>query len=189
MSRIVFLLEEYSMKVLLEGLLTRLFPKMTFLFIHHEGKRDLEKSIPRKLKAWREPGVRFVVVRDNDGGDCTILKKRLVNMCSEAGRSDTLIRIAVQELEAWYFGDPKALAAAFGKPGLAALEKKRKYREPDAIAKPSVELERLVPSFQKVSGARLMARHLERKRNRSSSFRIFMKGLERLASEMGENCA
>ena len=68
MSRIVFLLEEDSMKVLLEGLLPRLFPGLSFLCLSHEGKQDLEKSIPRKLKAWREPGVRFVVVRDQDGG-------------------------------------------------------------------------------------------------------------------------
>ena len=56
MNRIVFLLEEYSMKVLLEGLLPRLFPELPFLCIPHQGKQDLEKSIPRKLRAWREPG-------------------------------------------------------------------------------------------------------------------------------------
>lgn len=56
MSRVVFLLEERSMKELLEGLLPRLFPGLPFLCIPHEGKRDLERSIPRKLRAWREPG-------------------------------------------------------------------------------------------------------------------------------------
>ena len=66
MNRIVFLLEEDSMKILLEGLLPRLFPGLQFLCIPHEGKQDLEKSIPRKLRAWREPGVRFSVVRPSD---------------------------------------------------------------------------------------------------------------------------
>ena len=70
MNRIVFLLEERSMKTLLEGLLPRLMPDKSFICIPHEGKQDLEKSIPRKLRAWHEPGARFVVVRDNDGGDC-----------------------------------------------------------------------------------------------------------------------
>ena len=78
MSRVVFLLEEYSMKVLLEGLLPRLFPGLLFLCVSHEGKQDLERSIPRKLKAWREPGVRFCVICDNDGGDCGALRNRLV---------------------------------------------------------------------------------------------------------------
>ena len=60
MSRVVFLLEEYSMKILLEALIPRLVPSLPFLCVPHEGKQDLEKSIPRKLRAWREPGVRFV---------------------------------------------------------------------------------------------------------------------------------
>ena len=28
---------------------------LSFLCVAHEGKQDLEKSIPRKLRAWREP--------------------------------------------------------------------------------------------------------------------------------------
>jgi hypothetical protein len=52
MSRVVFLLEEYSAKILLEGLLPRFFPDLSFLCIPHEGKQDLEKSFPRKLRAW-----------------------------------------------------------------------------------------------------------------------------------------
>lgn len=47
MSRIVFLLEERSMKTLLDGLLPRFLPGISFLCIPHEGKQDLEKSIPR----------------------------------------------------------------------------------------------------------------------------------------------
>jgi len=82
MRRVVFLVEERSMKTLLDGLLPRLIPGRSFICIPHEGKQDLEKSIPRKLKAWREPGARFVVVRDNDGGDCRALKQRLVGLCN-----------------------------------------------------------------------------------------------------------
>ena len=77
MRRIVFLLEEYSMKVLLDGLLPRLVPGLQFLCVPHEGKQDLEKSVPRKLRGLaRKPGVRFVVLRDKDGGDCRALKRR-----------------------------------------------------------------------------------------------------------------
>lgn len=53
MSRLVFLLEEYSMAVLLEDLLPRIYPDLPFLCMSHEGKQDLEKSIPRKLRAWQ----------------------------------------------------------------------------------------------------------------------------------------
>lgn len=170
MSRIVFLLEERSMKVLLEGFLPRAFPDLHFLCIQHDGKQDLEKSIPRKLRAWKEPGVRFVVVRDNDSGDCRRLKDRLAELCSGAGREDTLVRIACQELEAWYFGDPDALADAFGKESLRTIGNRARYRRSDSITNPSREIVRIIPEFQKVSGARRIAPHLSEARNQSPSF-------------------
>lgn len=82
------------MKVLLDGLLPRLVPGLQFLCVPHEGKQDLEKSVPRKLRAWREPGVRFVVLRDKDGGDCRELKRKLVSLCEAGGYPNTLVRIA-----------------------------------------------------------------------------------------------
>lgn len=106
------------MQALLDGLLPRLFPGMPFLCVPHDGKTDLERSIPRKLRGWREPGVRFAVVRDNDGKDCRTVKNALRERCRVAGRSDTLVRIACQELEAWYLGEPDALADAFGRASL-----------------------------------------------------------------------
>ncbi|MBK8536747.1 MAG: hypothetical protein IPL59_17550 [Candidatus Competibacteraceae bacterium] len=86
MSRLVFLLEEPSMKHLLQALLPRLLPGLNFLCVPHEGKTDLERSIPRKLMAWNEPETRFVIVRDdNDNGDCYRLWERLRALASKAG--------------------------------------------------------------------------------------------------------
>lgn len=169
------------MKALLEGLLPREFPTLDFLCVTHDGKQDLEKSIPRKLRAWREPGVRFVVLRDNDGGDCLALKRRLSDLCREGSREDTLVRIPCQELEAWYLGEPEALAEAYGRPELGTLGERAVYRDPDAVGRPSVALGRLVPEFQKISGARLMGRVISGARNRSRSFRVFLDGLRRVA--------
>ena len=182
MSRLVFLLEEYSVKVFLDGLLPRLFPGLPFLCVPHEGKQDLEKSIPRKLRAWREPGVCFIVLHDNDGGDCHRLKDDLTALCSEGARNDCLVRIACQELEAWYLGEPEALADAFGDQGLRRIRGKARYRDSDAVRYPSADLERLVPEFQKVSGARLLGGHLSRERNTSRSFPVLIEGLERVAT-------
>ena len=181
MTRLVFLLEERSMKVLLEGLLPRLFPCLSFLCVPHEGKQDLEKSIPKKLRAWREPGVRFIVIQDNDGGDCHSLKTSLSALCQGGGRGDSLVRIACQELEAWYFGEPDAMAEAFDDDRLRRIGGKALYREPDAIQRPSAEIERLVPEFQKISGARRMASRLSRERNISPSFKALIDGIERTA--------
>jgi hypothetical protein len=183
MSRVVFLLEEYSMKVLLDGLLPRLFPHLPFLCVPHEGKQDLEKSIPRKLRAWREPGVHFCVIRDNDGGDCKRLKESLVTLCTEGGRESTLVRIACQELEAWYFGAPDALATTYGDESLRQIGGRARYRDPDAIIQPAKALAGLVPEFQKVSGARRLAQVLTRK-NRSRSFAALIGGIEGLMEGM-----
>jgi len=184
--RLVFLLEELSMKVLLEGLLPRAFPGLEFLCIHHEGRQDLEKSIPRKLRAWHEPGVRFVVVRDNDAADCTKVKERLLGLCEEGRRTDTLVRIVCQELEAWYFGEPGGIANGFGRPELGDLDRKAPFRDSDSIGNPSAELRRLVPEFQKISGARIMASRISPENNRSRSFLNFILGVDRIFKTMTE---
>ena len=183
MRRVVFLLEESSMKVLLDGLLPRLFPDLPFQCVPHEGKQDLEKSIPRKLRAWREPGVRFVVVQDNDDSDCLARKQHLAGITRSSGRPDTIVRIVCQELEAWYFGAPDALANAFARPNLRALAGRARFRDPDAIVQPARALAERVEEFQKVSGARRMAQELTRK-NRSRSFQVLIAGIDCLAAEI-----
>lgn len=187
MSRLVLLLEEESMRVLLNGLLPRLFPALQFLCVPHDGKTDLEKSVPHKLRAWHEPGVRFAVVRDNDGKDCRALKDALRQLCRAGRRDDTLIRIACQELEAWYLGEPDALADAFDDKALRSIGRRARYRDPDAVLRPSNVVEQLAPEFQKVSGARRMAQHLSRERNRSSSFQVFVAGIETVAAGLAAN--
>ena len=182
MKKLVFLLEEESMKVLLDGLLPRVVPDLSFQCIAHEGKSDLEESIPRKLRAWREPGVRFVILRDNDGAHCVGLKERLLKICRDAGRGDTLVRSVCEELEAWYLGEPYALAEAFENEKLSGIGQKAKFRRPDTVQQPSNALKQLVPEFQKVSGARTMARFLSRERNRSPSFQALLSGIDRLST-------
>ena len=172
------------MRALLNGLLPRLFPGLLFQCVPHEGKTDLKQSIPRKLRGWREPGVRFAVVRDNDGGDCRALKDDLRELCRAGHRDDTLIRIVCQKLEAWYLGEPDALADAFGREAVRSIGQKARFREPDSVLRPSEAVEQLVPEFQKVLGARRMAQHLTRERNQSTSFRVFMAGVEAVAADL-----
>ncbi len=123
--RLVFLLEEQSMKALLQGLLPRLLPEGTpFLLIAHEGKTDLEKSVPIKLRAWQRPEDRFVIVRDQDSADCVEVKERLKKVCRTAGRPEALVRIACRELESWYLADLAALDRAYGT-GLASRQRRQ----------------------------------------------------------------
>ena len=175
------------MDALLKELLPRIFPNVTFQYIPHEGKQDLEKSIPRKLRGWREPDVCFVVMRDNDGQDCVALKERLRELCTSGGREDTLIRIVCQELEAWYFGEPDALAEAYGRDNLRNIGRRRGFRDSDSIQNPSQRLENIVPEFRKgTTSARRMGQCLTKERNKSTSFQVLLTGLERLIQLDGD---
>ena len=140
----------------------------------------MEKSLPNKLRGWREPGVRFVIVRDNDGGDCLALKDHLRRLCSDRSEEDWLVRSACQELEAWYLGEPDALAEAFDKESLRWIGLCRSFRSPDAVLHPAKALTKLIPEFQKVSGARRLAQYLTRERNSSPSFHALLDGVEQL---------
>ena len=189
-GRLVFLLEEPSMKNLLEGLLPRLLPGWVhgqhFLCVPHEGKSDLDRSVPRKLMAWRVPGDRFMVVRDNDTAVCEQIKARLVKLCADCGRADTLVRLVCQELEAWYLGDLDALAEVYDDPRLRSPAMRKRFAVPDSWEKPSAQVHRLIPAFHKGGGARLMGVALRGgDENRSHSFKVFVDGVVRMALELG----
>ena len=181
---LVFLLEEESMKALLDDLLPKILPdEVTFRCIPHEGKQDLEKSIPRKLKAWLEPETYFVIVRDKDSADCVVIKERLVNLCQQAGRADSLVRIACHELETWFLGDLAAVEKAFQIKKLSSKQLNKKYKNPDQLSNASEELEKLVKGYQKVSGAKKIAPYLNIEQNYSTSFNCFINGIRRLTSQ------
>jgi hypothetical protein len=126
-KKIVFLLEEVSAKELLNGILPKILPSgISFQCVSFEGKSDLEKNIPRKIKGWREPDVKFVILRDQDSGDCGTIKNGLKVLASNAGRNDTLVRIACRELESWYLSDLNAVEQALN---ISGLSKKTKGSE------------------------------------------------------------
>lgn len=182
--KLIFLLEEPSMKYLLDELLPRILPPdVTFQTIPHHGKRDLERSIPRKLRGWKEPGdIRFVILHDQDTKDCVSLKQELLQLCAVTDRP-CLVRIACQEMEAWYFGDIDALCAAYDRPKLREVIGKKKFRVPDAIPDPKEELYRLIPEHQQISGAKRVAPHMDIERNTLASFQQFVRGVRRLACQ------
>ncbi|NUO16651.1 MAG: DUF4276 family protein, partial [Planctomycetaceae bacterium] len=126
------------------------------------------------------PRARFVVLRDNDGAPCSELKKRLSEKCPSNRRSLIKIRLVMQMLEAWLLGDPLAVEKAYGVK--RQILNRRKFRDPDALANASEELKKLVPGYQKVSGAREIAKHMKIQQNKSRSFKVFWEGLEALVA-------
>lgn len=182
--KLVFLLEEPSMKYLLDNLLPRILPSnVEFQTIPHSGKRALERSIPIKLRAWNEPGeIKFVIIHDQDNKDCIMLKKHLIQLCKNT-RRQVLIRIACQEMEAWYLGDFKALSKAYDKPKLLNLANKKKYRFPDDISMPKEELRKIIPEYQQILGAKTVGPFMDVENNTSVSFQQFVAGIRRIVND------
>lgn len=180
MSRLIILAEEESMKAFLDPILPRLLPaSWTFTVIPHEGKSDLERSIPRKLKAWRESDVQFIILRDQDSASCTVVKSRLSDLCRPSGRTAWKVRIVCRELESWVLGDPHAIDAAF-QSRLSASRAARLRGEPDAVVNPIQLIREHVPTYQKVGGAAQVAAHLDPARNRSKSFQVFVRTVRQM---------
>lgn len=140
------------------------------------------------------------MLTDEDRQDCRQLKQKLdqaalaaglsTKSSSKGGRFTVLNRIAIEELEAWYLGDPAALSSTFKgvSPHFAG---KRAYRDPDAIAGGTWEaLERLLQKagyyhggLAKVEVARIMSTRIDTTRNTSRSFQRFIAGIAALSRQ------
>lgn len=174
----VFFLEEPSAEDFLRGFLAKRTPAdVTLHFQVFEGKQDLEKQLARRIRYWRLPNSQFLVMRDQDSGDCIQIKQRLRALCDEASRPEAVIRIACRELETFFVGDWEAIAAAFDKPALGAHARSAKFRAPDQLGSPSEELKRVLPFYGKRDGARRISRVMVPERNRSTSFQFLFKAL------------
>ncbi|MEK7674485.1 MAG: DUF4276 family protein [Verrucomicrobiota bacterium] len=182
MSEIVFFLEEPSAEALLKTMLPRVLPPETsFRCVVFEGKQDLEKQLVRRMRGYRNPQARFVVLRDQDSADCKTVKHGLRQKCLEAGRPKAIVRIACRELESWYWADLAAVEAALDQKGLRRLQNKRRYQEPDKLQSPSRVLSQLAPSYQKIGGSRAIGPHLALDNPRSRSFAHFITAIRSLA--------
>jgi hypothetical protein len=72
-----------------------------WLIISFQGKADLEKQFPHRIKSWNYNSPHFIILRDNDGGDCLVLKEKLSARARETGKPFS-IRIVCQGLESWF---------------------------------------------------------------------------------------
>jgi hypothetical protein len=194
------LVEEPSCEAFIGEAWPRISPAETTCRIHSfNGRHDLLSELPKRLRGyskWIPEHYRIVVLIDEDRNDCTVLKALLEQISTESGfttlsslgsGAKLANRIAVEELEAWFLGDPEGLRQAFPKVS-RTFEKEAAYRYPDAIKGGTWEsLERLLQragyyqgGLAKIDCARRMAPHIDRNRNRSRSFQIFIDTLTRL---------
>ena len=182
------------MEAFLSVLLPRLLPAdRTFAIGVFRGKHNLLRELERRLRAyatWLPEDYRIVVTVDRDNDDCHVLKTQLEEAAGRAGlltRSRAIDRpwqlvnrIAVEELEAWYFGDWQAVQAAYPQVP-AAIPGRAPYRDPDAITGGTWEaFERILKRYgyfrtglRKMEAARAIAAHIDPGRNSSRSFNVF----------------
>ncbi|HVC51531.1 MAG TPA: DUF4276 family protein [Stellaceae bacterium] len=186
------LVEEPSMEAFLTELLPRLVHRKATYTIHpHQGKPDLLRKLAGRLRAysrWLPPTYRIVVIVDLDDEQCAALKGRLEAHAAAAGLHtrkmvgaigwQVVNRIAIEELEAWFFGDWQAVRLAY--PNVAKdVPGKAQYRNCDAIAGGTWEaFERVLRragyfsgGYRKVEAAREIGRYFEVARCSSLSFR------------------
>lgn len=143
--------EERSGAIALETLVPRIAPGVTFELHVYRGIEDLFAKLPARLRglartyahtaAWAA-----VVLVDEDRVDCEARKAVLDAAAAGAGlvtrtrwreegleRYHVVNRLAVEEIEAWFLGDPAAMQAShrLRDAGYAGRER---YRNPDAVA-------------------------------------------------------
>lgn len=183
MPKLIFFLEEASAKAFLQELLPRLFPQggIRFLYKVYEGKSDLRENAAKDMRACSfESDARFLLLHDQDCADCKILKAKLSALCAD-WLDKLIIRIACKELESWYLAQLSAVEQAFGVDGLAGLQNKAKFREPERLTTPDNILNDLLMSrkkaYSKINGSRQMGKYVDPECGRSVSFRHFIRAV------------
>ena len=198
------LVEEPSAEEALSLLIPKIVGDKASFAIHSFGdKQTLLREIGSRLKAyaqWMPADWRIVILVDRDDDDCQKLKARLELAAKDASLSTKTVashknrirvinRIAIEELEAWFFGDVQALTAAYPKVSLKLI-KKAAYRDADAVKGGTWEaLERVlqkegyfVTGLRKKELARKIAAAMQPELNTSHSFRVFRDAIIQVVS-------
>lgn len=186
----------------MEAFLLAALPKIlsadrSFSIHPFQGKSDMMMKLESRLHAyqkWLPEDWRIVVVVDRDDDDCHVLKQQMESAARSAGlrtRTSTkstqwqlVNRIAIEELEAWYFGDWTAVQMAYPRVS-KSVPGKRQYRDADAIAGGTWEaFERVMKQYgyyqsglAKIEAARNIGAHIDPQRSQSPSFQVFRDAL------------
>ncbi len=203
LEKLIVFVEELSMEVALEHLLPGMLSGIEFDIRRFQCKDDLLKNLPARLRGyskWLPETSAILVLVDRDDSDCLQLKHQLEEMAAHAGLTTKTVaghgnrfqvanRIAIEELEAWFFGDWQAVQTAYPRvPG--SVPRKARFRDPDAIAGGTWEaIERVLKrsgyfkgGLRKLELARQVARNMDPTRNSSGSFQAFRDAVTAAAS-------
>lgn len=188
------LVEEPSMEAFLREFLPKVLGDATTFEIYpYQCKDDLLAKLPARLRGysnWLPEAWRIVVVVDRDDDNCKKLKRRLelfatnanLHTRTSAGAKPWQVanRIAIEELEAWFFGDWCAVMEAYPKVP-RSIPRQQQYRDPDDIRGGTWgAFERVLQragyfknGLRKTEAARNLGKHVDPARNSSRSFQVF----------------
>jgi hypothetical protein len=196
------MVEEPSMEAVLRSLLPRILGGLSFEIYTCQCKDEMLKRLPERLRgyaSWLPETSRILVVVDRDDDDCAALKQKLEKIALEAGlatrasaqggRYAIVNRIAIEELEAWYFGDWDAVRAAYPKVP-ATIPHQARYRDPDCVMGGTWEaFERVLQKagyfktgLRKIEAARAIGQHMNPANNSSRSFQALLTALREMRS-------
>ena len=199
-EHVELLVEEPSMEAALRLLLPGILGDLSFEVYPFQCKDELLQRLPERLRGyapWLPATWRIVVIVDRDDDECSELKAKLDHIAMDARLPPRLRaphkpyrvvnRVAIEELEAWYFGDWQAVRAAYPRTP-ATIPSQAKYRSPDAIAGGTWEaFERVLQragyfagGLRKIEAARTIAQHMDPARNTSPSFRALRDALREM---------
>lgn len=197
-TRVELFVEEPSAAAALRILVPKIRGDLEYRIYEFQGCHDLLTKLPDRLRGFARSlpaESRLIVLIDRDRHDCVGLKKKILAIGQKAGLrcearpgspAQLFVRIAVEELEAWFFGDVPALRRAYrGIP--ETLARKAAYRTPDAIKNTWEQLQKVLQQaghfpggLEKIRCAREVAAHMDPASNLSHSFRVFRDSLLRL---------
>lgn len=161
------------------------------------AKRILLDRLPKQLRGYgKTPGIdAVVIVLDTDKRDCAAFLAELkaaADACNPV--PNTLFRLAIEEMEAWYLGDQEALLSAYPR---AKLDVLGKYVQDSACdtwelladavhSGGSAAIKKVgwpFPGQMKHEWAEKIGPLMDPERNISPSFRKLRDGLRRLVAE------
>lgn len=193
-----FLVEEPSRDAFLQELLPCLLDgRATFQIHAYQGKHDLLSKLESRLRGyaqWLPEAWRIVVVIDRDDDECRALKQRMemaaktAGFCTRVGNDGSpwrvLNRIAIEELEAWYFGEWAAVREVYPRVP-PSIQRTAAYRLSDEISGGTWEaLERILQragyfstGLSKMECARAVGRRFNPAACSSPSFTVFRAAL------------
>lgn len=209
MKKLEILVEEPSCEDALRLLLPLILPRGTRYDIRSfQGKGDLLHKLPKRLDGYRRlpdfEDLRIVVLIDRDRENCVDLKRNLERISREKGITSRTYangevsyqianRIAIEELEAWFFGDFDAVANAYPqlKRNSTRLKQRKEFTNPDMVEGGTWEaLEKILQragyyksGLQKLDAAKKIAKVMQPDRNTSPSFILFRDTLREIVSQ------